>query len=222
MSVDSGLFSQTVLCWFAKHRRDFPWRNTHNPYFIFLAEVLLRRTQAERVVETYAKLTEKYPTPQILAQANVQELRVVFQPLGLTRKADLLVQAAKSIVKEHEGQFPQSVSEISTLPGMGIYGSRAVACLAFGERVPMIDESVGRLLRRVLNLKEKKPAYSDKQLIKDVMQIIPINFTREFNLGLLDIAAAFCHHKVPSCLDCPLNRMCAFHRSLGRLFFGVR
>lgn len=181
-----------------------------------MAEVLLRRTQAERVVQPYQKLIEKYPTPESLSLADVQEMRKVFQPLGLTRRANLLVEAARRIIKEHGGQVPNSISAILTLPGMGIYSSRAVACLAFGESVPMIDESSGRLLRRVLNLERNMPAYSDKQLMRQVAEIIPSQHPREFNLGVLDIAAAFCHQNTPSCINCPLTKICSFSQTLNR------
>ena len=213
MSKDSLVISQIVLCWFAKNKREFPWRETQNPYYIFLAEVLLRRTQASRVVETYEQLVRKYPTPEMLSQANIQELRRTFEFLGLTKRADLLVESAKIILKDYGGQVPRTVNEIATLPGMGIYSSRAVACLAFNEPVPMIDESVGRLLRRALNIGGREPAYSDKRLLKEVAQIIPLQCSREFNLGLLDIAAAYCHHKNSDCKECPLHEICFFYLS---------
>ena len=213
MSKDSVEIFQIVLCWFAKNKRDFPWLETQNPYYIFLAEVLLRRTQASRVVGTYEQLVRKYPTPEMLSQANIQELRRMFEFLGLTKRADFLVESAKIILKDYGGQVPRTVSEIATLPGMGIYSSIAVACLAFNEPVPMIDESVGRLLRRALNIGGREPAYSDKSLLKEVERIMPLKRAREFNLGLLDIAAAYCHHKNPDSVNCPLHEICSFHLS---------
>jgi A/G-specific adenine glycosylase len=203
-------FSQLVLQWFTSNGRDFPWRNTSNPYHIFVAEILLRRTQAERVVETYRKLIGKYPTPKHLSQANIQELRGIFRPLGLINRANLLIEAATRIVDQYDGEIPSKINLVSTLPGMGIYSSRAVVCLAFREPVPMIDESSGRLIRRVLNLEGKLPAYSDRQLLQTATALIPAGWAREFNLGLLDIASAFCHHNVPDCLNCPLRSVCSY------------
>jgi A/G-specific adenine glycosylase len=156
-------------------------------------------------------LTKRYPTPEKLASADVSELREFFQPLGLVRRAHLLINAAKRIVCEHGGRIPGSIKAISDLPGMGIYSSRAVACLAFGESVPMVDESSGRLLRRVLNLEGEVPAYSDMQLLKIATSIVPAQHAREFNLGLLDIASAFCHHDIPSCPNCPLTKVCSYY-----------
>lgn len=172
----------------------------------------MRRTQAERVVEKYQELIKKYPTPEALLQADVQELRDIFRPLGLIRRADILIEAARKIVSDYGGRIPSNINEVSTLPGMGIYSSRAVACLAFGKPVPMIDESSGRLMRRVLNLEERCPAYSDKKLLQTATTIIPPRYAREFNMGLLDIASAFCHPNNPDCLICPLMKVCLHYR----------
>lgn len=208
---DSNLFAKLVLQWSANNTRDFPWRKTLNPYHIFIAEVLLRRTQAERVVESYLQLIKRYPTPDSLSRADVCKLRKFFQPLGLVRRADLLTEACKRIVYEYGGQIPNNIDAVSTLPGMGIYSSRAVICLAFGEPVPMIDESSGRLLRRVFNLDPKGPAYSDRELLRIAETIIPAEHAREFNLGLLDVAFAYCHHSLPDCLHCPIGKICSHY-----------
>lgn len=208
MNVDS--LTKLVLQWFACNGRIFPWRKTMDPYYIFIAEILLRRTQAKRVVETYLTLIKRYPTPEELSQANICELREMFKPLGLIRRADWLVDAAKRIVSEYGGLVPNNLDELSTLPGMGTYSSRAVVCLAFGKAVPMIDEGSGRLLRRMLNLANKGPAYSDPELLKIAEAIVPIKHARNFNLALLDIASAYCHLKSPRCTICPLTSLCKY------------
>lgn len=176
----------------------------------------MRRTHAERVVETYREMIRRYPTPEDLSRADAQKLRKIFSSLGLFRRADVFIEAAKKIVREYGGRIPNNISQVSTLPGMGIYSSRAVVCLAFGEPVPMIDESSGRLTRRVLNLEGRSPAYSDKKLLRIAVAIIPVQFAREFNLGLLDIASAFCHHDIPDCSLCPLTKVCAHYNEIMR------
>jgi len=209
---NSNLFSQIVICWFTRHSRDFPWRKTHNPYYIFVAEVLLRRTQAPRIIDSYKQITEKYPTPETLSKADVTELRKFFKPLGLIKRADCLIKAAKQIVNDYGGQIPCNLRAVASLPCMGIYSSRAVICMAFDAHVPMIDESSGRVLRRVFQIEPKGPAYSDKKLLDFALSIIPIGHAREFNLGLLDIASFFCHSSKPECLKCPLSKICYYAR----------
>ena len=136
------------------------------PFHVLVAEVLLRRTQAERVVGPYLDLTERYPDTQDMASADVAWLREWFRPLGLVGRADLLVDAAKKVVQEHGGEVPRDLTEVESLPGMGRYSARALLCIAYGRAVPMVDESSGRLLRRLLGLRGVGPAYSDRNLLE--------------------------------------------------------
>lgn len=201
---------RVVLRWFGANARDFPWRRSRNPYEIFVAEILLRQTQAERVVEPYCDLVARFPTPESLSLGDVSELREWFRPLGLITRADRLVEAAKVLIEQHHGIVPNDISALRVVPGMGEYSARAVLCLAYGAPVPMIDESSGRLLRRVLGLTFRGPAYSDAALLQIASKLIPRRSSRDFNLGLLDIAAEFCHSRKPTCHSCPLQQMCAF------------
>ena len=211
----------TVQRWFARYGRIFPWRSTENTFHILLAEVLLRRTQAERVVEPYLDLVGRYPDVWCMAKADVSCLREWFRPLGLISRADQLVHLANAIVTEHAGEVPRDLGHLMRLPGLGRYSARAVACLAYGDAVPMVDESSGRILRRLTALSETRPAYSDRGLLSDATSLLPHSGSRAFNLGLLDIAARYCHVGSPSCGRCPLRRFCAYgtasHRKLAEM-----
>ena len=209
----ASTLQRTVQEWFSESGRDFPWRQSSSPFHVLVAEVLLRRTQAERVVGPYLDLTERYPDTQDMASADVTWLREWFRPLGLVSRADQLVNAAKAIVQEHGGEVPRDLSEVESLPGMGKYSARALLCMAHGKAVPMVDESSGRLLRRLLGLCGGGPAYSDRKLLERAEVLVPHESSRAFNLGLLDIAAAYCHVSSPSCRQCPLRNLC----SRGRL-----
>jgi len=127
----------------------------------------------------------------------------------------MLIDASKIIIQKHGGQIPENIDAIATLPGMGIYGSHAVMCLAFSESVPMIDESSGRLLKRAFHIDLKGPAFSNRELLNFATCIIPIRKARDFNLGLLDIAAAYCHCNNPDCLNCPVQKICLYKSSCG-------
>ena len=208
-----SLLQCTVVEWFSRNGRDFPWRQSSNSFHVMVAEVLLRRTQAERVAGPYGELIERYPDTQDMAEADVAWLREWFRPLGLVSRADLLIDAAKAIVKQHGGEVPRDLSQIESLPGLGRYSARAVLCLAHGGTVPMIDESSGRLLRRLLGVSSTGPAYSDRHLQRRTEALVPDETSRAFNLGLLDIAAAYCHVNSPDCVQCPLRSLC----SRGRL-----
>ena len=188
--------------------REFPWRQSSNSFHILVAEVLLRRTQAHRVVGPYLDLIERYPHIRDMAGADVTWLREWFGPLGLVNRAHHLVEAANTILEQHDGDVPKNLSELESLPGLGRYSACAVLCLAHAGAAPMIDESSGRLLRRLLGLSTSGPAYSDKDLFERAQSLIPRDASRRFNLGLLDIAAAYCHVGSPDCVPCPLRSLC--------------
>ena len=173
-----------------------------------IAEVLLRRTQANRVVEPYLELIERYPDIRDLATADVGWLRQWFRPLGLVNRAGRLVKAANAILEDYGGEVPRSLSELEALPGFGRYSACAVISLAHDGAVPMIDESSGRLLRRLLGLNSSRPAYSDKELYQRARRLLPSATSRRFNLGLLDVAAAYCYVTGPDCPRCPLRSLC--------------
>ena len=129
-----------------------------------VAEVLLRRTQASRVTRSFAELVHRYPDPQSLANADPAELRAMFRSLGLVRKADQLQAAASLITTRYHGRLPENLEGLLEIPGLGVYSARAVLCMAFEWPVPMIDESSGRVLRRLLGLTTHEAAYRDREI----------------------------------------------------------
>ena len=203
-------FHRAVLDWYRSRGRDFPWRSTCDAFHILVAEVLLRQTQANRVVEPYLELIDKYPSVEALADAERIELSEWFNSLGLVRRADNLIKASRLIVEKHGGCVPRDLNALMSLPGVGTYTSRAVLSLAFRIPVPMVDESSGRLFRRFWGLPKKGPSYNDRTLLRFAEHLIPRNQSREFNLGVLDIAAAYCHVRNPICAGCPLENDCAY------------
>lgn len=202
----------SVVGWFRSNGRDFPWRDTKDPFHILMAEVLLRQTQASRVVGPYRDLVVTYPEPSSLAEADVNGLRKWFRPLGLVQRADRLVECAHRLVRDYGGQVPPALRDLESLPGIGRYSARAILCMAFSHPLPMIDEGSGRVLRRVLGFSDSGPAYSDIRLAEFAERLISSSHPREFNLGLIDIGAAYCHPRTPDCPDCPLLQYCKVGR----------
>ena len=206
--------ASSVVSWFRSNGRDFPWRDTRNPFHILIAEVLLRQTQANRVVGPYIHLVATYHDPASLAEADVDGLRQWFKPLGLIRRADRLVECARRLLRDCGGQVPRDLESLQSLPGIGRYSARATLCMAFNRPLPMIDEGSGRVLRRVLGLSDVGPAYSDIHLAEATARILPHSHAREFNLGLIDIGAAYCHPRTPDCHGCPISSFCVFGNDL--------
>ena len=201
-------FASCVVSWFRSNGREFPWRDTRNPFHILIAEVLLRQTQAARVVGPYSDIVTTFPDPASLAEADVDGLRQWFRSLGLVRRADRLVECARRLLRDYEGQVPRDLESLQSLPGIGRYSARATLCMAFDYPTPMIDEGSGRVLRRVLGFPGTGPAYSDIDLGEVTERLLPDSHAREFNLGLIDIGAAFCHPRTPDCSECPLLEDC--------------
>ena len=172
--------------------------------------VLPRQTQATRVIGPFLELVRRYPDAQALRDADVDELRRWFKPLGLTQRANHLVDIAQILVREHNGEVPANLNTLMDLPGIGGYSERAILRLAFGYPYPMIDEGSGRILRRVLGMPFTGRAYSDAPLRDRVAEILPRRYSRQFNLGLLDIGAAFCRPLNPDCDRCPLLEFCIY------------
>lgn len=210
--LNSRKLRHSVVTWFRSNGREFPWRRTSDPFHILIAEVLLRQTQASRVVVPYTCLISMYPDPESLARADVDELRLWFRPLGLVRRADKLVHCARRLLREYGGQVPRNIQDLKSLPGIGIYSAHATLCMAFGRPVPMIDGGSGRVLRRILGLPQTGPAYLDKCLWRVAESIVPNSHAREFNLALIDIGAAYCRPRRPSCCGCPARSSCSFAR----------
>jgi A/G-specific adenine glycosylase len=204
----------SVIGWFRENGRDFPWRRTDDPFNILVAEVLLRQTQAERVVGPYLQIISEFPNVQSLVSARPERIRAIFRPLGLHQRADTLIGCATLILESHGGAVPSDATQLISLPGIGRYAANAILCLAHGRPVPMVDEGSGRVLRRVLGQEARGPAGADRELSALASRALSARSPREFNLGVLDIAHEFCRPKNPRCGACPLATICKAARGV--------
>ena len=142
-------FQHRLQQWYFRHGRDLPWRRTTDAYAILVSEVMLQQTQVERVVDYYQRFLQRFPTIAALAAAPLEEVLTVWQGLGYYQRARHLHQAARYIMEQHQGVFPDTFAEVAALPGVGRYTAGAVLCFAFGQRLPILDTNVQRVLERV-------------------------------------------------------------------------
>lgn len=207
---------KSLLDWFEKNERSFPWRETKDPYRILLAEKLLQQTAAtSQVVEAYTKIVKTYPTTRALANAMPSQLRRIIAPLGFGYRSDELPRLAQTILDKYEGTIPNNLKDLLDLPGVGDYTARAVLSFAHGKDVPIVDTNVARLLYRVFGITKSLPSNParDKQLIAMAAVLIPKGESREFNLAILDLCASICTARRPKCAYCPINRSCDLGRN---------
>lgn len=208
-------FSTFILDFYNSHGRDFPWRQTKNPYKILLTEILLRRTTSIQVNSIYKEFFDQYPTIKSLSLAKKEDLETVIKCLGLSKQRSVqMIRLANVIMEQHGGVIPKSYDELIELPAVGMYTAGGFLCLAGGENVSMVDTNVVRVVSRYFNFKSTKTeSWTDKKLWKFVKDLIPKGKCREFNLGIIDFANAICIPKKPRCDVCKLNNECYYFKN---------
>lgn len=193
-----------LINWYEKHgRHDLPWRNTTNPYHIYLSEIMLQQTQVKTVLERfYFQFLEKFPTLESLAKASEDEVLKAWEGLGYYTRARNLHKTAKIV----QDKLPCKVEELHALPGIGASTANAIACFAFKSKVPILDGNVKRILYRYFALKTA----NEKQLWECAYKLFTPNenYAYEHNQALMDIGAMICTRTKPKCLECPLSNQC--------------
>ncbi|KKW10729.1 MAG: HhH-GPD family protein [Parcubacteria group bacterium GW2011_GWA2_49_9] len=164
-------FQQTILNFYREHRRDFPWRETRDPYAILVSEIMLQQTQAERVVPFFNRWMKRFPTPESLASAKVSEVLKLWQGLGYNRRVLNLKRSAEMIVKEYGGVFPKTIETIDALPGVGPYTAGAVCAFAFGIPSAFIETNIRTVYLHFFFKGKKK--VKDEEILKVVERTLP-------------------------------------------------
>lgn len=213
LHYNKSALQDSLLKWYTINQRNFPWRNTDNPFEVLLAEKLLQQTKVRHsVVLIYTELLARYPTPQKLMEARVEELREVILPLGLVYRASEIKQMATEIVEFHGGEVPANLKELLALTGVGEYCARAVLSFAYNQSIAIVDTNIARFLHRLCGIKANMPANParKKYLQSLAAQLLPENTARDFNLAMLDLCSLVCIPKQPHCYVCPLREFCAY------------
>ncbi|MEA2033618.1 MAG: hypothetical protein U9N41_08565 [Euryarchaeota archaeon] len=214
LEVNRLKFQESVIQWYKKYgRHELPWRKTKDPFLILVAEVLLRQTGAWKAENVYEKIVKQFGTIRELSIGDVTELKKLITPLGLHHRAELLITISKEIVNRFDGRIPPSYNELVGIKGIGQYIANSILCFGYNLRVPIVDESVKRVMSRCAGYRSKKKAYADTDLWVLVSSYLPKRNYVEFNYGLLDIGATFCKPSKPCCEDCPLKKLCLLYNA---------
>jgi A/G-specific adenine glycosylase len=197
-------FRRRLLDWYDLNRRDLPWRDGQDPYCTWISEVMLQQTRVAAVIAYYRRFLERFPDVGTLAAAKPEAVLAAWSGLGYYRRARALHAAAKILVEKHGGELPRSVAELRDLPGFGPYTAAAVASIAFGEPVAVVDGNVERVLARLFAWQKIKrdAAWEAAQ------RLLASDRPGDFNQAMMELGATVCLPTQVQCTACPLFRWC--------------
>jgi A/G-specific adenine glycosylase len=202
-------FAPKLLHWYSRHRRDLPWRQTQDPYKIWLSEVILQQTRVVQGTPYYHKFVDAFPTVAALAAADEREVLRLWQGLGYYSRARNLHQTAQLVTERYGGQFPGTYAELLQLRGIGPYTAAAVASFAFGERVAVLDGNVFRVLARVFGIETDIASNAAKKEFGALAnELISPDDPATYNHAIMDFGATQCVPVSPQCLFCPFAFDC--------------
>lgn len=203
------IFNSRIHHWFSLFKRDLPWRNTRDPYFIWLSEIILQQTRIDQGLAYYLKFTEEFPTISDLASATEDQVLKLWQGLGYYSRARNLHFTAKFITLQYYGNFPDKYHKILLLKGIGEYTAAAIASISFNQEYPAIDGNVFRVLSRFFGIFDPIDTNAGKKIFKDLAtELIKGTDPGMHNQALMEFGALQCTPKKPDCLQCPLQEQC--------------
>jgi A/G-specific adenine glycosylase len=211
-AAQTQLLRRCLLGWYRIHARDLPWRRSRDPYHVWISEVMLQQTQVATVCAYFSRFVEALPDVHRLAAADEQHVLRLWEGLGYYRRARQLHAAARQIVAEYGGQFPDDVARLQNLPGIGRYTAGAIASIAFNRRAPILEANTTRLLARLIGYRDDPLRASGQRVLWHVAEeVLPHNNVAEFNQALMELGSLTCTPTEPNCRQCPLCSLCAAH-----------
>ena len=200
-----------LLGWFNEHGRDLPWRRTRDPYAILVSEVMLQQTQVDRVLPYYTRFLERFPTVEDLANAATSDVIRIWSGLGYNRRAVNLQRAARVVVDELGGSFPDDPAELKKLPGIGAYTAGAIAAFAHERDVAFLDTNMRRVVSRVIFGSESA---RESDALEAANALIPPGQGWTWNQALIEFGALQCTARRPACIVCPLRDECVAYPTM--------
>jgi A/G-specific adenine glycosylase len=205
-----AIFSRPLLEWYRRSKRRLPWRETKDPYAIWISEVMLQQTRVETVIPYYQRFMEKFPTVEALAGAPEEEVLKAWEGLGYYSRARNLQAAVREVHERYGGVVPAEPEAIASLKGVGPYTAGAILSIAYNRPEPAVDGNVMRVLSRFFLIEEDIAKGKTRKFIEDLARrLIPAGEAGDFNQALMELGATVCTPRSPHCLTCPVLRDCA-------------
>jgi A/G-specific adenine glycosylase len=199
-----------LLKWYAANARDLPWRQSRDPYRVWISEIMLQQTQVATVCAYFTRFVHQLPNVHELAAADEQQVLRLWEGLGYYRRARQLHAAAQKVVVEHGGVFPRTVESLRELPGVGRYTAGAIASIAFNLRAPILEANTLRLLSRLIAFRGNPHSTAGQRVLWQVAEeILPQKNVAQFNQALMELGSLVCTPTEPDCPQCSLSGVCA-------------
>jgi A/G-specific adenine glycosylase len=236
INLPTADFRRRLASWYREHARPLPWRGVQDPYATWLSEIMLQQTRVATVIERYQEFLYAFPTIADLAAAHENQVLALWSGLGYYRRARMLHRGAQFVVRELGGILPSTSAGLRTLPGVGEYTAAAIASIAFGESIAVLDGNVERVLLRILGEAEDNSARARKRLLDLAQKLVPAaarpgkaapqlvshsgqkpgarpkaigNPPGDHNQAMMELGATICLPRSPLCLQCPVVTLCA-------------
>lgn len=205
-------FNRELLAWYDSHKRDLPWRRADlSPYHVWLSEVMLQQTVVKTVEPYYARFIKIWPSFAHVAAAPLDDILYQWQGLGYYRRAHNLHKCAQKVVNDYGGVLPERYEELLTLPGLGTYTAAAIAAIAFGEKVAVLDGNIVRVLSRVFCVEQTYP--QSAPILRAHYLSLVDQRPGDFAQALMDVSQQFCRPHNPRCDECPVRSHCQAHQN---------
>jgi A/G-specific adenine glycosylase len=201
--------ARQLVRWFEQNHRNLPWRTDHEPYHVWISEVMLQQTQVETVIPYYSHWMKTFPDVSALVKASEQDLLQIWEGLGYYSRARNIYKAALQIVSEYQGYIPEEVDVLLKLPGIGRSTAGAIASIAYGKKEPILDSNVKRAIARIFNFGQPvNSPKGEKELWRMIKKLLPASQTGLFNQAMMELGQTICLPRNPKCESCPLRCDC--------------
>lgn len=207
--MDKRYFSDKVVKWYELNKRDLPWRETNDPYKVWVSEIILQQTRVNQGLPYYFNFIKTFPTVSQLATASEEEVLRLWQGLGYYTRARNLHKCARQVLNDYDGIFPNTYDELKKLVGIGDYTAAAIASICFGEHVAVVDGNVFRVLSRIFGIDDEiKSSKGQKTFKKMASTLLSKKFPDRHNQAVMEFGALQCTPKNPGCSDCIFSASC--------------